>query len=69
MKVAIPLAKNVLAPLWITTAVSAIDAGIQKKMHGSGITALIILKREMNGIMEIVQALEDLIFFWKELLK
>ena len=69
MKVAIPLAKNVLAPLWITTAVSAIDAGIQKKTHGSGITDLIILKREMNDIMEIVQALEDLIFCWKELLK
>ena len=31
MKVAIPLAKNVLAPLRITAAVSAIDAGIQKK--------------------------------------
>ena len=31
MKVAIPLAKNVLAPLGITTASSAIDAGIQKK--------------------------------------
>ena len=69
MKVAIPLAKNVLAPLWITTAVSAIDAEIQKKMHGSGITDLIILKRETNDIMEIVQALEDLIFCWKELLK
>ena len=31
MKVAIPLAKNVLAPLGITAAVSAIDAGIKKK--------------------------------------
>ena len=31
MKVAIPLEKNVLAPLRITTAASAIDAGIQKK--------------------------------------
>ena len=30
MKVAIPLAKNVLAPLGITAATSAIDAGIQK---------------------------------------
>ena len=32
MKVAIPLAKNVLAPLGITAATSAIDAGIKKKM-------------------------------------
>ena len=31
MKLAIPLAKNVLAPLGITAAASAIDAGIQKK--------------------------------------
>ena len=31
IKVAIPLAKNVLAPLGITAAASAIDAGIQKK--------------------------------------
>ena len=31
MKVTIPLAKNVLAPLGITAAASAIDAGIQKK--------------------------------------
>ena len=31
MKVAVPLAKNILAPLGITVAASAIDAGIQKK--------------------------------------
>ena len=31
MKVAIPLAKNILAPLGITAAASSIDAGIQKK--------------------------------------
>ena len=31
MKRAIPLAKHVLAPLGVTAAASAIDAGIQKK--------------------------------------
>ena len=31
MKVATPLAKNALAPLGITAAASALDAGIQKK--------------------------------------
>ena len=31
MKIAVPLAKNILAPLGITAAASAIDAGIQKK--------------------------------------
>ena len=31
MKIAFPLARNVLAPLGVTAAASAIDAGIQKK--------------------------------------
>ena len=55
MKVAIPLAKYILPPLGIT----AIDSGIQKKKHGSGATTLTILDEEMNGIMRIVQALEE----------
>ena len=59
MKVAVPLAKNILAPLEITAAASTIDAGIQKKIHGSGTTTLIISNKEMNDIMKIVQALED----------
>ena len=59
MKRAVPLAKNILAPLGITAAASAIDAGIQKKIHGSGTTTLIISNEEMNDIMKIVQALED----------
>ena len=33
MKEAVPLVKNILAPLGITAAVSAIDAGIQKKKN------------------------------------
>ena len=60
MKVAVPLATNILAPLGITAAASAIDAGIQKKIHsGSGTTTLIISNEEMNDIMKIVQVLED----------
>ena len=62
MKVAIPLAKNDLAPLGITAAASAIDAGIQKKkkkIHGSGTPTSIISNEEMNDIMKIVLALED----------
>ena len=54
MKVAIPLAKNALAPLGITAAASAIDAGIQKKIHGSGITTLITSNEEMNHIIKII---------------
>ena len=56
MKVAIPLAKNVLAPLEITAAVSAIDAGIQQKIHGYENMTLIISNEEMND-MKIIQAL------------
>ena len=59
IKVALPLAKNILAPLGITVAASAIDAGIKKKIHGSGTTTLIISDEEMNDIMKIVQAPED----------
>ena len=51
MKVAVPLAKNNLAPLGITEAASTIDAGIQKKIHGSGRTTLIISNEEMNDVM------------------
>ena len=36
MKVAVSLAKNILAPLGITAAASAINAGIQKKMNVYG---------------------------------
>ena len=32
MKISVPLAKNVLAPLGATAAASAVDAGIQKKI-------------------------------------
>ena len=59
IKVVVPLPKNILAPLGITAAASAIDEGIQKKVHGSGTTTLIISNEEMNDIMKIVQALED----------
>ena len=59
MKVAIPLANNVLVPLGITDATSAIDAGIQKTKHGSGSRSLIISNEEMNDIIKTVQALVD----------
>ena len=49
MKVVVPLAKNILAILGITAAAPAIDAGIQKKVYGSGITTLTISNQEMDG--------------------
>ena len=59
IKTAVQLTKDILAPLGITAAASAIDAGIQKYIYGSGTTALIISNEEMNDAMKIVQALED----------
>ena len=65
MKVAMPLAKNVLAPLGLTAAMSAIDGGIKRKMLGSGATkgagttTLIISNDEMDDILKIVKSLED----------
>ena len=56
-----PLAKGVLIPLGLTAAASAADAGIHKKMLGSGHnnTTLIISNDEMGDILKIVKSLED----------
>ena len=55
MKVAMPLAKNVLAPLGLTAAMSAKrnKRSIQKKIHGSEVK-LIIEQQDMNDIMKII---------------
>ena len=60
-----PLAKSVLIPLVLTAAASAADAGIHKKIVGSGTTTLVISSEKMNDIMKIVQALEDSNFLLK----
>ena len=56
-----PLAKSVLIPLGLTAAASAADAGIHKKILGSGHnnTTLIILNDEMDGILKIVKSLKN----------
>ena len=58
MKVALPLAKNVLAPLGLTAAMSAIDGSILKKIHGSGVK-LTIEEEDMKDIMKTIEALEN----------
>ena len=58
MKVAMPLAKNVLAPLGLTAAMSATDGSIQNKIHGSGIK-LIIEEEDMQDIIKIIKELEN----------
>ena len=57
MKVAMPLAKNVLAPLGLTAAMSAIDGSIQKKIHGSGIK--LIIEEDIQDIIKIIKELEN----------
>ena len=59
IKVAVPSTKDILVPLGITATASGINAGTQKKLHGSGTTTLIISNKEMNDIRKIVQAFED----------
>ena len=65
-----PLAKSVLIPLGLTAPASAADAGIHKKILGSGhnrpsssashnTTALIISNDEMEEIIKIVKSLDD----------
>ena len=57
-----PLAKSVLVPSGLTAETSAADAGIHKKILGSGHnknTTLIISKDEMDYILKIVKSLED----------
>ena len=64
MKVAMPLATNVLVPLGVTAAMFATDGSIQKKMRGDEATKsagikLIIEQEDMNDIMKIIEALEN----------
>ena len=68
-----PLAKSVLIPLGFTASASAADAGIHKKVLGSGhsrssssasrnhpsSTTLIISNNKMEDIIKIVKSLED----------
>ena len=57
-----PLAKSVLIPLGLTASASAADAGIQKKILGSGHNnniTLIISNNEINDIIKIIKSLED----------
>ena len=58
MKVTLPLAKNVLAPLGLAISMSAIDGSIQKKIHDSGVK-LIIEQNDMKDIMKNIKALEN----------
>ena len=54
-----PKTKSILLPLELIAEASATDAAIQKKILGSGMTALIISNEEMDDIIYIFKPLED----------
>ena len=55
-----PLAKSILIPLGLTAAAAAaVDAGIHKKILGSGNTTLTISNKDMEDLTKIVKSLED----------
>ena len=65
IKMAIPQAKTVLLPLWVTTEASAACTLILKKLHGRGtpnkiVIILAISSKKMNEIIKIMKPLEDL---------
>ena len=71
------MGKSILTLLGTRAAASAIDPGIQKKIHGSGYpsssasraTTLIIPNDEIIDIMKIIQVLEDFNILLKEFTK
>ena len=54
-----PLAKSVLIPLGLTAAASATDAGIYKKILGSGNTTTLIISNDEMKHIKIVKSLEN----------
>ena len=56
-----PFAKIFLLPIGLSSGMSTADAAIQKKIYGSGATALheIISNEEMEDIIKIVKLLEE----------
>ena len=54
-----PLAKSVLLLFGLTTVMSATDAALQKKIYGSGGTALITSNEEMEDITKIIKSFDE----------
>ena len=65
MKVPVPLAKNLLAPLATKVSSSVIDDAIQRKTCGRGVVragkriTLVILNYDMDNITRIIKSLEN----------
>ena len=54
-----PLGKNVFLPFGLSPGISAADVAIQKKVYGSGTTALVISNEEMEDKMKINKSLQQ----------
>ena len=54
-----PLAKSTLLPLGLSAEILAADAVIQKRIYGSGSTALIISNEEIEDIIKTAKLLEE----------
>ena len=54
-----PFPKKILIPLRLSARMPPADAAIQKRNHGSGITALPFSNKEMEDIMKIVKSFEE----------
>ena len=54
-----PLAKSVFLPLGLSAGMSTAHAAYQKKIYGSGTTALIISNEEMEDIVKTVKSFEE----------
>ena len=57
-----PLARNVLLPLGVTTATSAIDPSVQKKIYELDKTTMTVSKKIKNYIMKIVSPKQSGLF-------
>ena len=65
MEIAVPLAKNVLAPLATMASASAIGSVTQKKIRGGGVVrarkgiTLVISNEDINDIVIIIKSLQN----------
>ena len=53
-----PSAKSIFITLRLLARMSAADAAIQKRTHGSGITALLISNEEIEDLVKTVKSFE-----------
>ena len=59
-----PLPKSILIPLGLTAAVSAADAGIHKRILGSGNTTILIISNdEMETLLKWLNLLKILAYY------